>query len=312
MSAEDFHAVMGAKLNGSYNILNAISEKSLDWFVMLSSGAGVIGNHGQGNYAAASTFQDALARHRTGNGMKTVSLDLGIIADAGYAADHHDAMKFLFDQGFTTVKLEELIALVNYAISKPVASNDTSQLITGFAALDANKPESELPVSLLDAKFFQVRYGASGRSGANANNGGGDTVDVRKALEKAADLAAAGLVVRDALIAKMSRVLATAAEDINPERTIASYGADSLVAVELKNWITRELEANVPILEILSSKTINAVADEIAVRSKLVAFKAEEAAEAEMVEETEEKEVEKADRLTNGQTNGTTNGTNGH
>ena len=303
MSAADFHAVMGAKVDGSYNILNAVSKASLDWCIMLSSGAGIIGNHGQGNYAAASTFQDALARHRTANGMKTISLDLGIIADAGYAADHHDAMKFLFDQGFTTVKLDELIALINYAISTPVASNDTSQLITGFAALDANKPESELPVSLLDAKFFQVRYGASGSSGASSSSDGGDTVDVRKALERVTDLAAAGLVVRDALIAKISRVLATAAEDINPERTIASYGADSLVAVELKNWITRELEANVPILEILSSKTINAVADEIAARSKLVAFKTE------MVEENEDKEVGTVAKLTDGHANGTANGT---
>lgn len=59
----------------------------MDFFVLLSSLSGVVGLHGQSNYACGNTYQDGLARYRTGRGEKAVSLDLGAILSVGYVAE---------------------------------------------------------------------------------------------------------------------------------------------------------------------------------------------------------------------------------
>jgi acyl carrier protein len=51
---------------------------------------------------------------------------------------------------------------------------------------------------------------------------------------------------------------------------MTEYGLDSLVAVEIRNWISREMGAKVPLLTLLSSPSIERLADTIAKQSSLV------------------------------------------
>ena len=50
------------------------------------------------------------------------------------------------------------------------------------------------------------------------------------------------------------------------------YGVDSLVALEVRNWITREMKANIPLLDILATVPMETFAAQIALKSKLVIF----------------------------------------
>ena len=59
-------------------------------------------------------------------------------------------------------------------------------------------------------------------------------------------------------------------EDINPARPISAYGVDSLAAVELRNWFAKSLDAAVGVMDILNGKSIDALAQEVIERSKLV------------------------------------------
>lgn len=61
-----------------------------------------------------------------------------------------------------------------------------------------------------------------------------------------------------------------ALEDIDAKKPLVAYGLDSLVAVELKNWISRDLEANTPLMELMNSPSIEVLAGKIAEKSKLV------------------------------------------
>ena len=85
MTYEDWIAATRPKMQGSWN-LHKVMPKDLDFFVLLSSSAGVMGARGQANYNAGNGFQDSLAHYRRKNGHAAVSLDLGIILGAGVSA----------------------------------------------------------------------------------------------------------------------------------------------------------------------------------------------------------------------------------
>ena len=70
---------------------------------------------------------------------------------------------------------------------------------------------------------------------------------------------------------KLARLLAIPIDDIRTDRSIASHGMDSLVAVELRNWISTLLEAHVQMFELMSSMPFSDLALLIAKRSRLIA-----------------------------------------
>lgn len=68
--------------------MHELLPKDLDFFVMLSSLAGIIGAISQANYAAGNTYQDQLAYYRRSKGLPAVSLNLGAIEGTGYVAEN--------------------------------------------------------------------------------------------------------------------------------------------------------------------------------------------------------------------------------
>ena len=89
MSHDDYHTTISSKVAGTWNLHNVCLEKGieLDFFTMLSSISGVVGQKGQANYAAANAFMDAFASYRLSLGLKANSTDLGVIEDVGYVAE---------------------------------------------------------------------------------------------------------------------------------------------------------------------------------------------------------------------------------
>ncbi|MBF0100073.1 MAG: SDR family NAD(P)-dependent oxidoreductase [Desulfobacterales bacterium] len=83
---ERFHRVLAPKVQGTWNLHTLSSDIPLDFFVCFSSAASLIGSAGQGNYAAANAFMDALAHYRRLLGLPCISINWGAWAEIGMAA----------------------------------------------------------------------------------------------------------------------------------------------------------------------------------------------------------------------------------
>lgn len=195
--------------------------------------------------------------------MPTRSIDLGMIADAGYVAENDEVYRYLTTQGFRPVKIQELLAVLDYAISTPVQDVDDCQLMIGLT----DPARQTQAINFGDAKFGYVRS-AVAKTSAGAGSGESSLqLQLQNAAASAADMHA---VVREAIVAQMAKVLVVPAEDINASQSISHYGGDSLSAVELRSWLARSLDAQVGVMEILSGKSIDLLAGEVLGRSQIV------------------------------------------
>jgi acyl transferase domain-containing protein len=83
---ERFDRVMGAKVLGAWHLHELTADLPIEQFVLFSSAAALLGSPGQGNYAAANAFLDALAHHRRAEQKPGLSINWGSWAEVGMAA----------------------------------------------------------------------------------------------------------------------------------------------------------------------------------------------------------------------------------
>ncbi|KAL1982812.1 hypothetical protein VTN96DRAFT_872 [Rasamsonia emersonii] len=269
------------KVHGTWNLHQHLPD--VDFFLVLSSFAGVFGNRGQSNYAAAGAYQDALAHYRRGTcGQKAITLDLGIMRDVGILAEKGitDSLRE-WEQAFG-IREAEFHALVESVIadqqeqqsaagaelSPPPAVQIPTGLATARSAMDAGINN---PFYFDDARFsILARTGTSQQHHHQHGANGQSSLSVQTQLAQAQSLDEAAQVVQSTLLARVAKSLQSNVSDIDPGRPLHSFGVDSLVAVEVANWVFKELHATLTVFEVLASVPITALAEQIASRSSLV------------------------------------------
>ena len=269
MTFQDWRLGVACKAVGSWNLHQTLPT-GMDFFVCFSSVSGIVGLRGQANYNVGNSYLDALARYRVEHGEKAVSLDLGALVDDGLLAENPDRLKRALTYG----------AL--YPITRP----------RFFGILD-HYCNPALPI--LDARSCQVVIGIThGGSSAldgldmsrqpmlrhmlhgEGTTGTGDELakddDSRTSFSNSSSLIEAGRVVIKALIDKLSVSLpALENQDLDDVtyKPIQSYGVDSLLAVELRNWIGKEFRADVAVFETQGASTFSSLGLLVASRSEL-------------------------------------------
>ena len=85
LDAPAFDSVLRPKVTGGWLLHRLLEDAPLDFFVMFSSAGSLLGQPGQGNYAAANAFLDALAHHRRALGQPALSINWGAWNGLGFA-----------------------------------------------------------------------------------------------------------------------------------------------------------------------------------------------------------------------------------
>lgn len=123
-----------------------------------------------------------------------------------------------------------------------------------------------------DSKFSQLRhaYRASRSQDPLFSGGNSTSASLTQRLEKAASFEEARSLVLDTLAVKISDVLMRSPEDVSFSLPMASYGMDSLVAVEIRNWIARELDVKVSMFDLISGNSLEGLAVLVVMKSRVV------------------------------------------
>nr|CCE88381.1 polyketide synthase [Sorangium cellulosum] len=220
-SEESFRKVFGPKALGAWH-LHALSEgRALDFFVMYSSGASLFGSPGQGNYAAASAFVDALSRERARRGLASMSIQWGAFAEVGLAAAQDNRGKRLSSRGVASFTPAEGLEALRRLLLNPRAE-------VGVVRFDARQWSEFYPVAASLPLFAELTQdGAPGRVDREAPR-------VRQALEEAAPHERLPLLERH-LCEQVAAVLRLDPRRLDRGAPFQSLGMDSLMSLELRN-----------------------------------------------------------------------------
>lgn len=274
MTHSEYHTAVDCKVAGTWNLHNAAAELNLplSFFTMLSSVSGVVGQKGQANYAAANAFLDAFAAYRHKLGLPAVSVDLGAIEDVGFMAEHKDLFKSLDTTSAWTPINEGLfhkICARSIMLQVQAPPSDTSaaaqeqlrpsQLITSIAVPQA--ADSKL---LSDARFGALVYGSAGASAASSSNdAAAKKVQTLKLMisshgDASATLAQAIEVVNDQFVTALRLE-----EPMEPEKSMSSYGLDSLSAIEVRNGTRADVGVELTVLDITNAESLTALSEKV-------------------------------------------------
>ena len=272
MSFEDWQAAVLPKVQGSWNLHEALPS-NLDFFVMLSSVAGIFGNRGQSNYAAGNTFQDALAAFRVAQGMNACSIDLGSVSNVGWVAENRSSMRTQNDTLFEFLREDEVHStfefLVDQRYKKDYYSDNQapSQLVLGLPTAEMCRQNGiPIPTYLNYSLFTHLRTVSSNKAVESMEH---KAVSSAALLSATPDREGAVAVVSNGIVERLSTLLAVPTSEIDVQRF--GFGSiDSLVAMEFRSWIVKELEADVSLLDIMGARNIRALSEKIVQTSRLV------------------------------------------
>lgn len=282
MTFDDYTSVIESKVQGAWNLHRATNGTSMDFFVAISSTAGIVGNRGQAAYAAANTFLDSFVQYRLSQGLPAVSLDLTAVADAGYLAEAGTGESDGADRAAevarnlgaeSTMYEAEVLALLSAAVEGRT-SGCSHQVVTGVRI---PPDRTRLPFWTTDAKFrhlraeaeAQIRQKEEEEGSSSAAGAGAASVSFNAMLKAARTLAEAEGVICAGLVHRIAALLMLDESDLDVTRSLSHYPLDSLVAIEIRNFLAREFEANLQVLELLSSGSIQFLSRAVFSKSKL-------------------------------------------
>ncbi len=236
-------SVLAPKVAGAWNLHLATRDVPLDWFVMYSSLATLVGSAGQASYVAANRFLDALAWTRRAEGLPAVALNWGALAEVGVVADNAALARYLESVGLGLIPPDEVFRVLKFVLRREVA---------GVCAvrIDWSKFRAGNPAAERSSRLAQVLEQKAGLTDV----AGGDSDALRLTLAAPAKDRPAILVghLRRALAA----VLLADEASLDADAPLTSFGVDSLMAFEFKLRVDRDFKTNVPIDKLSAGTTL--------------------------------------------------------
>ncbi|KAF2074165.1 hypothetical protein CYY_004536 [Polysphondylium violaceum] len=234
------------KAVGAVNLhkLSIENNWNLDNFVLFSSIAAILGGSKQSAYTSANFVLDALANHRKSIGLNAIAINWGALDAGGVVATDKGVSQFLQMQGILLVSLSKILGGLDIAFQNNQVSNimlSKFNLDTLLSSIPQMKRKMEHHLTSYKTKTLNI-----------AQSGNSDSV-------------------HDKVVNTISELLSIHPSKLNLDTRLKDYGIDSLLTVQLKNWIDKEYQNNLFTHLQLSSSSINTIIQRIGSKSSTTA-----------------------------------------
>ncbi|MDR3203795.1 MAG: SDR family NAD(P)-dependent oxidoreductase, partial [Deltaproteobacteria bacterium] len=250
---ERFDKVMAPKLDGAWFLHELTCDIDLDYFVMYSSMASIMGTHGQSNYAAANTFLDALAAYRRSDFLPAFSVNWGAWNSIG-AVNRMGIMERIRRQGVEGFEPKTALAILD----RLVAGRDSQRAVM---KIDWNRM---LPIisAGAGASFFSELKAKKPSIGAKAAIESSDSALAEKLRAMPMDKRVSAL--RQYLKKEIASFLHIDKDTIPDEAELVNLGMDSLVSLDLFQRIGKDLKIRIAPREIAANPNVAAMSEKFA------------------------------------------------
>jgi acyl transferase domain-containing protein/acyl carrier protein len=246
-----FGRVLAPKVEGAWNLHCLTLDTPLDFFVLFSSAASLLGSTGQANYGAANAFLDALAHRRHAEGLAALSINWGPWARVGMTANLGDRENERWaDQGLVMIEPDQGIQVLEKVMQRDVPQ--VAVLPIHWPKLLKQFPRGGEPPLL--AEIAQRTL-----SSVEADRSSGETGDLSRKLANA-DPEDRHELLFDHICSEVIKVLRLGPSfELKPDQGLTELGMDSLMAVELANRLKRSLGRSLPPTLAFERPTIEAL-----------------------------------------------------
>jgi NADPH:quinone reductase-like Zn-dependent oxidoreductase/acyl carrier protein len=224
--------VLAPKLAGAWNLHTLTRSDRLDFFILFSSAAALLGSPGQANYAAANAFLDALAHHRRAQGLPALSINWGPFAEVGLVARAESGQRLAL-RGVGSLTPAQGLGLLRRLLGGGAAQ-------VGVVAINARQWRESNPRAAGLAYFAQLEDESTPPAGAQSSGGA-----IRSDLTTATGRDRLALLQAH-VCEQVGQVMRLPAERVNAATPFQTMGMDSLMALELRNRLEASLGLTLP------------------------------------------------------------------
>lgn len=250
MVEQTFWPPILAKSLGAWNLHTQLRSTPLDFFILYSSGATLLGSPGQANYAAANAFVDALSHVRWALGLPATSIQWGPFSEVGLAAASDNRGQRLSLRGILSFTPEEGHKLISRLIKRPLAE-------VGLLRLSVRQLFDFYPRMALAPFLEGVR-----QDDATAQTRQTTDARFRTLLAETAPSRRRGALEQH-LIEHIERVLRLPAGRIDPQWPFLSYGMDSLMSLEIRHRLEASLNLRLSAAVLYTYPNVAALVDHL-------------------------------------------------
>lgn len=267
MSVDQWNTASDPKVKGAWYLHEATQDEKLDFFVFLSSMSGLNGQPGQANYAGANTFLDAFAQYRNSLGLAASSIDIGAVADMGYAARDDALLQRLIKNGYSGVTESEMIEAFTAAATFPATSPLSEKIYihhntfaTGYGStISLSNPESRSWWKK-DRRMAVWHNIGAGSEGASAGTGLKSFLTEAKSDANVLQKPETIDYIAHEIGKQLMNLLLKPEDELDVSLPVAQLGLDSLVGIELRSWWRQMFGLDISVLQLLGLGTLDELA----------------------------------------------------
>ncbi|KAI0202851.1 polyketide synthase dehydratase-domain-containing protein [Astrocystis sublimbata] len=280
LTIDQFRSGVAAKTLGTINLHDALHDSPLDFFVMLTSTESIWAPPTQSAYIAATNFQENFARFRRHLGLPASTVAYGLVKDVesqfkmgSFGTDD----MYTRNRALTTTEWHVLVTLEPAFLDAAAIDvfgqrHDPLSTANYFTCLDPaalakltspNVPRwhsdsrvAPLMRAINDAQASMKNDNDSHDSLGHSSAPASSAARLRQAFDEAVKEGPSGrdgaiALVTEGIMTAITEMLFTDVRNVNPNKSIAGHGVDSLIAAELRHWFHQALRTNIQMTDLL-------------------------------------------------------------